>query len=123
MRENAAAEEDRVCPGERILSDVDRLGGLPVGGEIDAVGEQLGTKPANGSEGAYAHPRRAIDEVAAADSGMAFHDQLGLPVGLMREMATGAAWKTGNPVKLSDNGVGAEVEQVDVLADSQMANA
>ena len=91
MRENASAEEDRVRAGKGILADVDRLGSLPAGGKIDAVSEQLGAKPADGGEGANAHPCGAIDEMPAADPGVPFDDQLRFAIGLMSEMAARSA--------------------------------
>ena len=111
MRQRTPAEQDRVRPGKTIFTDVDRFGGLAAGREIDAVAEQLGTEPTNGGEGADAHPGRTINQMPAADAGVPFQNQLRAPVRLMSEMpALRAAGKTGDPVQLPDDGVGAEVK-------------
>ena len=110
VRENAASEHDRVSAGEAVITDLDRLGRLSAGTEIDAVGEQLRAKAGDGGEGANADPRRAIDQMPAADACMPFQNKLRAPVGLMSEMTARAAGKTGDPIELADDGVRAEMK-------------
>src|SRR4051794_26469351 len=72
---------------------------------------------------ADSYPRRAINEVPAADTGMSFDDQLRAPIRLMCEMPAAAERKTGDPIKLTDNGVRTDMQQVDVLADGEVADS
>jgi len=123
MRQNAAAQNDGIRPRETIFADLDRLGGLAAGIEINAVSKQLRTKSSDGGERADAHARGAIDEMAAAYSSMIFDDQLRAPVRLMSEMPAGAARKSSNPIELADDGMRAQMEKVDVLAEGEMADA
>src|SRR6476469_7636367 len=58
----------------------------------------------------------------AADAGVSFHDQLRLAIGLVSEMAARSAGKTSDPIELPDDGVLPEVKQIDVLAQSQVAD-
>ena len=69
------------------------------------------------------YPRRAIDQMSAADAGVGFDDQLRVPVGLMREVPAVATGKSGNPVQSPNDGVGAEMEEIDVLAQGEMPDA
>ncbi len=122
VRQDAAAEHDGIGPGETVVPDVDRFGGLATRGQINRVGEQLGAEPANRREGADSHPRSAIDQVPAADSGMPFHDQFRLPLRLMSEMTARTTWETRDPVQLANNGVRTEMKKIDVLAESEMTD-
>jgi len=72
MRQHTPAEEDGIRAGKTVFANFDRLGSLPAGGEIDAVGEQLRTKTADCRERANPYARRAIDKVPAANAGMPF---------------------------------------------------
>src|SRR6202521_109987 len=123
MRQRAPAEYDSVRAGKAVFADVDRLRRLPARGEINAMGEELRAKSADGGEGADAHSRGAIDQMAAADSGVGLDDQLRPPVRLMREMPARAARKTGDPIQLADDGVRAEMQEIDVLAEREMPDA
>ena len=69
---------------------------------------------------AYADARSAIDQMPAANPGMGLHDKLGAPVRLMREMPARARREAGDPIQLADDCVGPEMQQVDVLAKSQV---
>lgn len=120
MRKNAAAENDGVRPGETVFADLDWLRGLPAGIQIDGVSEQLRAESADRRKRANADARRAINQVPAADSRVAFDDQLRPSLGLMREMPTGPARKTGDPVQMPDDSVRAEMEQIDILAQRQV---
>src|SRR4051812_31591473 len=86
VRENGAAEDNGIGPRETVFANLDRLRRLPACAEIDAVGEQLGTKSADRSEGPDSYSRRAIDQMPAANSRVLFDDQLWAPIRLMREM-------------------------------------
>src|SRR2546423_989718 len=123
MRENAAAEHDGIRSGETVFANVDRLRGLPAGVEIDAVGKQLRAKSTDGGKRADPHPRGAIDEMPAADPRMLFDDQLRATLRLVGEMPAWPAGKTSDPVELSDDGVRAEMKQIDVFAEGQMTDA
>src|SRR5205085_141093 len=122
MRENAPAEDDRIRSRETVFANLDGFRCLPAGVEIDAVGEQLRTEPADGGESADSHPRGAIDQMPAADAGMPLDDQFGLPLGLMREVPAWPARKTGDPVQLADDGVRAEMKQIDIFAERQVTD-
>ena len=123
MWQRAPAEQDGVRPGKTILADLDRFRRLPAGGEIDGVGEELRTETADGGERADADARSAINQMPAADAGMRFHDQLGPPLRLMGEMPARSAGKSRDPVQLADDGVRAEMKQIDVLAKRQVTDA
>src|ERR1700731_4598252 len=123
MRQRAPAEHDRIRPGKAVFADVDRLRRLPARGEIDAMGEKLRAKSADGGERADAYPPGAIDQMPPADSGGRLDDQLRPPVRLMREMPARAARKTGDPIQLADDGVRAEMQEIDVLAEREMPDA
>lgn len=123
MRQTASAQNHRIRPNKTIFSDVDWLRRLPAGFEINAVGHELRTKSGQGREGPDAHPRGAIDQMPATDSGVRFQNELRFTVQLMGEMATAPTRKTGEPVQLSDNRVGAEMEQIDIFANVQVSDA
>ena len=123
MRESAASEDDGIRAGKTIFADIDRLRGLAAFRQIDAVGDELRAKSSHGSEGADAHPRRAIEQMPAGDRGMPFHQEFRTPVGLMREVPAGAAGETGNPIQLPDRRVRAEMKKVDILAEGEMPDA
>src|SRR4051794_7868655 len=76
MRQAAAAEDDRCSAEKAIFSDVDRLRRLPAPFQVDAVGDELRTKSRDRAKSTDPHARRAINEVPAADAGLALHDQL-----------------------------------------------
>ena len=61
MRQAAAAKDHRFGPDETVFPDFDRLGGLATDNQIDAVSDELRTKPGDGSERADANTRGAID--------------------------------------------------------------
>ena len=122
MRQAAAPEHDGVRSGETIFADVDRFSRLPSRVEIDAVSEELRAKTADGRERADANSRRAIDKMATGDGSVAFDDQFGLAVWQVSEMPARAAGKTGDPIQLADDGVRAEMEQIDVLAKRQVTD-
>ncbi len=46
-----------------------------------------------------------------------------MPIGLMREMPATAGGKSGDPIQLANDGVGAEMKQIDVLANRKVSNA
>lgn len=123
VRQTAPAKHYAVCPGETVFADVDRFGGLPAGFEIDAMRDDLRSKSTDGGKRADAHTRGAIDEMPAAYPRMCLDDQLRAPVRLMREMPARPRGKAGNPIQLSDNGVSAEMQQVDVLANGKVPDA
>src|ERR1043166_3263558 len=58
----------------------------------------------------------------AADAGVLFDDQLWPAVGLMCEMPAWSAGETGDPIQLPDNGMRAEMEQIDVLAKREVTD-
>jgi len=123
MQKDGSAEHDRVRPGKTVFADVDRLRRLPTSIEIDGVSEQLRAKTANGGKRADPDPRRAIDQVPAADSGVALHNQFRPALRLMRKMPARAARKSGDPIQLPNDGVRAEMKQVDILAKRQVTDA
>jgi hypothetical protein len=99
------------------------LGGLPASCEIDAVRDELRPKAADRGERADAHTRGAVDQVPAANPRMGFHDQLGPPVRLMCEVPARARGETCDPIQLSDDCVGSEMQQIYVLAQSEVPDA
>ena len=96
---------------------------LPAGFEIDAMSDELRSKSGDVGKRPDAHLRGAIDQMPAADRGVGPDDQLGLPVRLMGKMPARARGETSDPVQLSHDGVGSEMEQVDVLAKIKMPDA
>lgn len=122
VRQNAASEQDRVSPGETVFPDVDRLGCLTTGGEVDGVSEQLGPEAADCRESADSDARRAINQVPAADTGMLFNNELRVSIGLVSEVAAGTAWEPRDPVQLADDRMPTEVQEIDILAESKVAN-
>jgi len=95
---------------------------LPAGVEIDAVGQELRTKPADRRERANPHARSAIKQVPLLMPACRSTIQLRPAVGLVREMATRSAGKTGDPIQLPDNRARAEMEQIDVLAKREVTD-
>lgn len=122
VRQSAAAEHDGIRAGEAVVANVDWLGRLPAGREINTMSEQLGTKSADGGERANPHPRCAIDQMTATNPGVLFHDQFGPPLWLVSKMPARAAGKPGDPVELPDDSVRTEMEQVDVFAQREVAD-
>jgi len=115
-------ENDGIRSGETVFADLDRLCRLPAGVEIDAVGQELRTKPADRRERANPHARSAIKQVPAANAGMPFDDQL------RRRSVWCAKWrldplgKPVDPIQLPDNRARAEMEQIDVLAKREVTD-
>src|SRR3954454_5425760 len=96
---SAATEDDRICPGETVFADLDRLRGLAPGVEINAVSEQLGTEPTDGGERADPDPGGAINKMPAADSGVLLNNHFRPAFRLVSEMPAAApARKTCDPV-------------------------
>src|SRR5688572_31740335 len=123
MRQNAAAQDDRIRPGKAVFADLNRLGSLAACVQIDGVGEQLRTKSADRGERADAHAGGAVEEMPAAYASVILDDQLRAPVRLMREMPARPGRESGDPIELADDGVRAQVEKVEVLAQGQMPDA
>src|SRR4051812_43249090 len=69
VRQGRAAEDDGVGPDKTIFPDLDRLGRLPVRGQVDAVSDELRTKSSQGRKRADADTGGAINQMAAADPG------------------------------------------------------
>src|SRR6185295_13719628 len=61
--------------------------------------------------------------MSAANPGMSFDDQFGSSVGLMCKMTAWSTWKTGNPIQRPNDCVRSQVQQINVLAKSEMPNA
>jgi hypothetical protein len=57
----------------------------------------------------------------AANSGMGLNDELGSPVWLVREMPALAAGEAGDPIQLTDDGMCAEMEQIDIFTESEVS--
>ena len=123
MRQTAPTQHHTIRPDKAVFANLDGLRRLPAGLEIDAVRDELRSKPAHRGKRANAHARGAVDQMPAADPGMGLHDKLRVPVCLMREMPARARGKSGDPIQLSDDRVRPEMQQVDVLANSQVPDA
>ena len=123
MGQSRATKDNRLSTDETVFPNFYRLGGLAAGRQIDAVGNELRTKASDGRERTDADSCGAIDQMPAADSRVRFDDQLGTPVRLMREMPARAAGEAGDPIQLADDGVGTEMQKVDVLAKGEMPDA
>src|ERR1700704_1640049 len=59
----------------------------------------------------------------AANPGVSFENQFRMSIGLVREMTAVSAGKTGDPIQLPDDGVRAEMKQIDIFAEGEMSDA
>ncbi len=91
--------------------------------KIDGVRENLRPKSGEGREFPNGDRVCAINQMPVRNGGMFADDELGLAIGLLREMTGRTERKSGNPVPISNRGMRLEVKQRDVFAECEMADA